>query len=279
MRQRPSGRSTSGSCSVRKGTSSRAMKRACGAWLAYSTSRLPGGTNAATSGATSPRWIRLSSTVLAGGVVEVVVAVVDDEQRVARPPRGTGRAGRAGTTVRAEAPCCATRPTRSSPGGPRGRVGTTTARRSPRRPRPSCAPNGPWASLGLSGSLTYSSRCSPRTISNWYSTREPSGSSMVTHHRSVPGIRRNGSGSGSPTTRWRTMTSSASPRQRNVANRPSMTGRGVPRRGTGRPPAPSTASRSRSRLMASLRVCPLVGAVVTGRSCGHRRADAAVRRR
>ena len=63
MRQRASGVSMRGRRSVSSGTSSRAMKRACGAWLGYSLSRSRGGTKTATSGSTSRRWMRLSSTV------------------------------------------------------------------------------------------------------------------------------------------------------------------------------------------------------------------------
>jgi hypothetical protein len=56
-------------------------------------------------------------------------------------------------------------------------------------------PTGECERCGLSGSLIRS-YVSPRRISSWYSTREPSGSSSTTDHRSTPRSRRSGSGSG-----------------------------------------------------------------------------------
>ena len=141
---------------------------------------------------------------------------------------------------------------RPRPDAPRGRAASSPAPRS-RSPRtPSCEPNGPCASRGLSGSLRNCSRCSPRTTSNWYSTREPSGSSVVTYHRSVsaqPAQPQRVGQADHPVSHHHLV---GVPRHRNVARAPSMIG--APWRSRNRSiGAASSGRRSSSRLIASLR--------------------------
>ena len=111
----------------------------------------------------------------------------------------------------------------SDPGRASGSGWSSRVPRSRARSRPTNCPPGCARAGGFSGSLMRS-RCSPRATSSWYSTREPSGSSSTTYHRSVPRSRRSGSCSGSPKIRWTRSTASASPRYRNVQRAPSTIG-------------------------------------------------------
>ena len=131
-----------------------------------------------------------------------------DQQRIAQRGAEAGRQVELERLVAAQRLAARATPRRSRPAGPRGRGAPSRAPRSPVAAHTELEPIGLCATRGLSGSLKRS-WWSPRRISNWYSTREPSGSSVVAAQRSVSRSRRISSGSGSPTTRWRTETSSA----------------------------------------------------------------------
>ena len=228
------------------------MNRACGAWLGYSLSRSRGGTKATTMGATSRRWMRLSSTVLIAAKFEVVGAVVHDEQRVAHGPVCSAPAGRGERAARDAAPCCAGRPRPARPGRASGSwcdpLGHVVAHGGADRARP----HGPVRHPGVERVVEPLVVLAPPDLELVLDPRP-----LGQHRRRRPqvGVARAascGSGSGSPTTRCRTQTSSASPRKRKVARSPSMIG--DPCRAMKRSiAAASTGSRSRSRLTASRR--------------------------